>query len=407
MNRQRAALAAFLVLAVVATLIRVVREGPTPDGSFDPRMATTNAGDRGVRAMYFWLGEMGYETSSWRKSFSALDDDVPALFVLDPTEPVSEKQADRLREWLESGERFLFVAPGESESLRDLVSEWVHFDVDGTRAIDVPGDRRVVDDRPAWLTTTSSWRYREATFDERGLYAYPVGEIAFASDERVSAPDPDTDIAFARPDHGLVAERWVGDSMVIVAADPEMFTNYGIQRADNVEFLAGLLETWLEDGTEIWFDDGHHGERTGGDLATYLLRRRPGLFAAAFAVVGVLLVLRFGRGLLRAPEEARRRRLAEEFVEALGHLYGRSGAVEAPWRSLSTVADRLLAMPPPPTADVARRERRESLRVARDVASPREYDLIRLARAVADHLEPREGAPAPLPRAPRRAEEPT
>lgn len=394
MNRSRWILVAVFVFAFAAAVIQSVRAGRPSNAAFDPRVATTNSQDRGARALYLWLRGMGHEMHSHRRPYTDLDAEVLILFVLDPTQEVTPTQADALFEWVHKG-GILFIAPGESAELLARLEEYVDFRSDPTEPSDVPGDRAVRDDHVSRADPQGRWRYRELTPDERGQYDYPIRDVAFRYDRRIMDPTEDHSILLAREEGGLVAEiyeeQYVGAGMVILFADEEMLTNRGIEKANNVELLASLMNDWV-DGMPIWFDDYHHGERPGGSLLVYLAQRRPGLFALALGLAGVFGVIGYGRALVVVPDTARRRRRSSgEFVDALGQLYKQSRAVQPAWDALSEVGKRLLG-----GAQAGRhrlgetrwRERSANLEQALDPGGVRtERDLVRLASAVASAFE--------------------
>ena len=93
------------------------------------------------------------------------------------------------------------------------------------------------------------------------------------------------------------------------------------------------------------------------------------------------------------PDTARfRRRRPAEFVEALGRLYGRSRAVSPAWSALSDLSRKVLDGVPVARLRVAAADgpdRASRLREALEPqGSPGERELVRLARALADVLEP-------------------
>jgi hypothetical protein len=376
----------FVVLAFAVGIFRSVRE-PRAAAMSDPRPTSVNAQPRGARALALWLREFGYPTRSWRRPPTALGDEVGALVLLAPAVKLTEAQAESLFAWVERG-HVLLVAPGSDTELEWRLEREVELVFDRSEASDVRGDRVVPGD-------DLRWRYREATPDERGQFEWPVKEIAFASADRVRDATGEHSVLFARDGDGLVAEIWYGDGAILVFADPEMLTNRGLARGDNVALVASLVSDWLVAGTEIAFDDWSQGLRPGGSLEAYLLKRRPGLFAAALLCFSWLAVLRYGRALVVRPVRRLRRRDPTEFVEALGGLYARAGAVDPAWRALSRVAERVRdgtwRVPRLPPEE--RRRRVRKMEAARAVGSRRlaaagEPELLELSRAVAAVLAP-------------------
>jgi len=385
-SRPRLLIAAFLVLALAVGILRSALE-PRQAAVSDPRPTSVNVQPHGARALSLWLREFGYETRSWRRPLTALGEDVAALVLLEPDVPLSEAQAESLFAWVERG-HVLILAPGRDYELESRLEQEVELVFDRTEASDVRGDRVVPGDG-------ARWRYREATPDERGQFEWPVKEIAFASSDRVRDPTGQHSILFGRDGDGLVAEIWYGDGAILLFADPVMLTNRGLARGDNVALVASLVSDWLIPGTEIRFDDWSHGLRQGGSLEGYLLRRRPGLFAAALLSFSLLAVLRYGRALVVHRDGTPRRRDPTEFVEALGGLYARGKAVTPAWRATARVAERVRdgtwRVPRLPPEERERRVKR--MKTALAIGSRRrgaagEPELLELSRTLAATLAP-------------------
>jgi hypothetical protein len=258
-------------------------------------------------------------------------------------------------------------------------------ETDPTAAADVRGDRVVPDDG-------ERWRYREADPSERGLYDYPVDEVAVLGGRRVRDLEGGNSLLFARDGLGLAAEMFLGDGVIVLFPEADALTNRGLPKGSNAELVASLVEDWVPPGTTVWFDEYDHGARVAGSLMGYLARRRPGLFALALGAAGVLAVQRWGRALVVRREAARkRRRNPTEFVEALGALYARSRATGPAWGALAGAARRLAEGR---LAGVGPRGDAEELRraLADPGDPPGEKDLVRLAgimaRTIASGKEP-------------------
>ena len=387
MTRTRVYLGTFLAASLVIAWVTAVLD-PKPEPLVeDLRMSTDNAQPRGARGVYLWLRGIGYSVRSLRAPLSADEDWGDALFLLEPTEELGATDVDKVLEWVAGG-GVLVVAPGYDPTLVDSLAARVTFEEDPTEADEVSGDRIVSDHGDAW-------RYREMAQGDRGMFAYPVGEIAFLGTRRVADPSGEHSVLFARHDRGVVAELFEGEGAILVFPEPDLLTNRGIAKADNVELLASLVHDWIPSGATIVFDDYDHGLRVSGSLATFLARRRPGLVALAIVVAGLLAVQRYGRSLTRRPDGGTARRRPTEFVEALGALYQRSRAVAPAWEALSRAGERVAHGTFPGGA--ARRVSPATLSTGRaaieDARSrvdptkpPTENDLLRLARAIASTM---------------------
>src|SRR5437660_277137 len=60
-----------------------------------------------------------------------------------------------------------------------------------------------------------------------------------------------------------------GKGRVIVVADPSLLTLRGLHRGDNLRFLVNVADLHAGDG-KIYFDEYHHGLRSGGGFWGYL-----------------------------------------------------------------------------------------------------------------------------------------
>jgi hypothetical protein len=374
----RALIALFVAIVVAGAAVKGALSPPpsTPEG--DPRVSAQSTAPRGAGALFLWLDALGRPTRAWRKPLTAIGAEQRALFVLEPTQEVTAAQAAALADWVAAGGT-LFLAPGVDAELAALLGDRLALETDPTAPADVRGDRVVPDDG-------EPWRYREALPSERGLYDYPVDEVAVRGDRRVRDLEGEGSVLFARDGLGLAAEMFHGDGVIVLFPEADPLTNRGLAKGHNAELVASLVEDWVPPGTEIWFDEYDHGARVAGSLAGYLARRRPGLFAVALAAAGLLAVQRWGRALVVRAEPARRRRRdPTEFVEALGALYARSRAVGPAWSALAGAARRLAEGG---LAGVAARGDPDELRraLAATGRSPEEKDLVRLAQVVARRI---------------------
>jgi hypothetical protein len=124
----------------------------------------------------------------------------------------------------------------------------------------------------------------------------------------------------------------LGKGRVIVAADPVFLTRHGLvrddgePRDDNVLFLTNLASLCAKDD-RVYFDEYHHGIRSGGGFWTYL-----GYHGERLTLVPLLLVLaiagwsaavRLGPAV---PLPRAARADAVDYASALGRLYQRAGA---------------------------------------------------------------------------------
>jgi hypothetical protein len=134
-----------------------------------------------------------------------------------------------------------------------------------------------------------------------------------------------------------------GEGRVLLLADAELLTLYGLQRSDgeprgdNVRFLPNVAALTARDG-RVFFDEYYHGVRSGG-FWSYL-----GYHGRRWAVLPVLVVLavtgwawavRLGPAVPLPREGVRGRADAVDYASALATIYRRAGARRLLTRTLT------------------------------------------------------------------------
>jgi hypothetical protein len=140
----------------------------------------------------------------------------------------------------------------------------------------------------------------------------------------------------------LVVRR--GKGRVLLVADPSLVTLRGLRRDDNVLFLARVISLHARDG-RVYFDEYHHGLRSGGGFWGYLsYHDQHGtalLVLPVLAVAGWSLAVRLGRAV-PLPQESQAD--AVDYASAVARIYQRAGVVhllaETLCRDILTVLTR-------------------------------------------------------------------
>jgi len=120
----------------------------------------------------------------------------------------------------------------------------------------------------------------------------------------------------------------LGKGRVILGATTASFTNAGLKEAGNPELVLNVLALAQKKGA-VWFDEWHHGVRSGAQILGPgdFLRQTPVGRALLFVVFAVVIVLFIqGRGFGRPvplPQEIRRRG-ALEHVTGIANLSRRA-----------------------------------------------------------------------------------
>jgi hypothetical protein len=125
-----------------------------------------------------------------------------------------------------------------------------------------------------------------------------------------------------------------GAGRVLVIADPSLFTLRGLLRGDNAVFLVNLTALHARGG-RIYYDEYHHGIRSGGGFFGYL--RHHGVQSAVLPlllVVGVVLWAGAVRLGLATPSPRAARADAVDYASAVARVYHQAGAARLAARAL-------------------------------------------------------------------------
>jgi hypothetical protein len=221
---------------------------------------------------------------------------------------LSEADARALLRWVEAGNTLLYCGRH------------------GTPLHTALGVRLITDETP---TATDP---QTARVGDAGLYTDGVNAVTVEGksqlDTRHGLPLWSVD---NRPNAVLLRH---GRGRVLLLADPSVLTNRGLGRADNEVFLYRAAERDARDG-KVYFDEYHHGLRSGGNVWGYLTVHR-----AQWVLVPILLVaaawawslaVRLGPAV-PVPEGARAD--AVDYASAVARIYQRAGAIRLPARAL-------------------------------------------------------------------------
>ncbi len=150
-----------------------------------------------------------------------------------------------------------------------------------------------------------------------------VGEVLVSGKARLSLRGSQENVTVHLKDKsGIVAASWpVGQGIVFVLTDPNIFSNAKLLEADNVAF-AYNLSRWRAGHGTVYFDEFHHGFSSAPTLVSAMRRSAAGwgIYQAVLAVLVVVLgrALRFGSPV---PAFTRRRRSVLEYVRSVANLY--------------------------------------------------------------------------------------
>ncbi len=320
--------------AAVASLAR--HDQPSPSRS------TLNPAPAGTQALFRVLQALDVPVKRSRRPIPDLRLEHGLLVMVSPFESsVSSKEANAILAWVKRGNVLLFC-PEVAEWLN--VSGWL----DGSfTLLEKLGWSRDDLDRLGGSAEQMSERLAAGPSDTdlSAAIASPVfvpgQRMVTGASVRVPAPHGPW-ATLVTSDLGAQAwERPLGRGRVVVLAAPGLLENRRIDRAANLSFVLGLLESLRGDRT-VLFEETTHGHLDATPQLTLDRGARRVLAAQLLLALGVYVVSR-GRRLgpvasaPRAPS-----RSAVELAESMAALYRRAGvageALAELWRDAPAAA---------------------------------------------------------------------
>ena len=300
-----------LLIGLFATLIVFLalssRLRP-PDA--DPSFPTTHSREpAGAQALYRWLGDLGYAPRRLEYRAFALDEADNALIMLNPSELVTNQQAEDVLAWVERGGTLILaddtgVSFGPRNELLEKLN--VSFEVYTTTEVFEQPIQQVQPRQPLFAKP-------------------PVAEARANTGRFVRAPDRNDLVTLAGTETtptlvGLARGR----GYIYLSSATYPFTNAGLRDAGNGGLVLNLLRRVPKSG-RIQFDEYHLGYFEPPSTPSVVFSNPFG-WAAAYAVLatGLFLVLsgrRFGTPIPLKAEVARRS--SAEYVTSIADLLQR------------------------------------------------------------------------------------
>jgi hypothetical protein len=148
-----------------------------------------------------------------------------------------------------------------------------------------------------------------------------------------------------------VMEIPVGKGRIICVSDDHFASNVNLAKADNAAFIANVIDTSARPGSNVLFDEYHHGDEDGSP--SVWLAMGPALHAAlwqcllVFILIVAMVAPRFGTIKAYKRGEARE---SGEYLTSLAGLYLRAEAtvpaLETLYRQFLRDLCERLALPP-------------------------------------------------------------
>lgn len=285
------------LIAIVILSVMTVIAAPAPPA---PPLSVHSSEADGALAMQLWLSHSGYTTQEVT-SFTQLGD-VDTLFLLEPSVPYSDDDAQRLQNWVRQGHTLILA--GDPFSVNVLLAPYQV----SLSYLDASVEN-VTSGAPTLLAPPVSTVQAEA--------------IASVQTDRASV----TAHLFANDSPVLVSFD-EGKGLVWVFGALRPFTNRGLRDPGSPELIANFLAN-VPKSAVIGFDEGGHGfgDATQQSFGAWLLGTPPGLGILTGIVLTMAYLALRGRHFGKAvplPEEQLRRE-SVEYIQAMGTLFRRSG----------------------------------------------------------------------------------
>jgi hypothetical protein len=306
-NRERKLVLIFsgavLLLIAAASLLR------PPNDDSDKSPTTYNSGTAGIRAAYLLLGDLGYPTSRWEQSPSALANiDAPNTTIIFAEPDIPPDQVDSVR-----------------ASLSAFLNRGGHVLITGPDAVSlVPDGSTAQPSQPFGKLCITEPEGRDPLAR--------AGKVSIADDARWDALTPAVHVQQWCGGDAVVVSYKVGPGTVIWWSSAQPLTNLGLKDDASLRLLLASIDSPTQDPSQsrptILFDEYFHGIKSS---LTDFTRGLPiPQLAWQTAAVALLLILSFGRrsGPTRLPVRIPRTSPIE-FAESMGDLYRKAGASQA------------------------------------------------------------------------------
>ena len=298
--------AALLLAIVLAFALRGSSSGDSPEHRTDSDAAN------GASALPQLASSLGHPVRTLDGGFQP-DLGMGAVFVLSPSVGFTKDEASRAADYLAGGGALVYAAEQGDPQL-DLTLKVAR--QRGIASGDASGS---------------------------GPMLAGVGHVAGAVAAQPLTPGPDQVVVLRSSSGAPIAfEQFVGRGRLVVLADPLPLTNGRLEQADNWRLAADLVSL-APAGTEVAFDEYHHGEVGVGSPLTGWLSTAWGsalTWAVLVCFAGLLLRGRAFGPRLELPGGGDRS--TAEHVAAVGGLLERSRAGAATGQLLLAAARRAL-----------------------------------------------------------------
>jgi len=288
-----------LLLLVLVTIFAAIQNQAQQE---NPKLSSISSTPDGALALKLWVQKLHYNVDEQVLPNFLPPKNVSTLFMLEPLFP-TEDELQALDDWVDAGGTL--IAIGEQYGMYSLID---HYKFDFLYLSDQNGP-------PA---------------TENPLFDSPAALDLNRAKVRIALQSGRDDFVVLVAEKGqpVLVSFEQGKGRVILGTMTESFTNAGLKETGNPELVLNILALAQTKGA-IWFDEWHHGVRSGEQILgpSEFLRRTPVGRSIHFAALIIFLVLFIqGRGFGRPVPllQETRRRGALEHITGIANLSRRA-----------------------------------------------------------------------------------
>lgn len=320
----------FILIGLFGLLVVFVILGPAQSRdspSFGGTPTTHSSAPAGALALLEWTRALGYDSRRLEFGDFEIDSATAALFLLSPSEPVSESEAAHVLDWVAQG-GVLILAEDNPLFLQS--------------------DNALLDEL---LIEVQTYSGADSLLEQVPVLqpvfgAPPLAEFV-ARTRQVLAIERDDAVALAGSDDApVLAGVQYDEGYIYISSASFPFSNEGLRTTSNANLVLNLLRR-VEPGGRILFDEIHHGFVAPPSLRTFILGNAWGwALIYTLALLALYLLVsgrRFGRPVPLREEVAQRS--SSEYVESMADLFQRGGKRAFVLRHFYTDFKRHLARP--------------------------------------------------------------
>jgi hypothetical protein len=289
---------AVLLLLVLVTIFAAIQGG---NEQRYPSLSSLSSAPDGALALKLWMKALQYNVDEEVLANFIPPKKVSVLLMLEPLS-IAENEMKAVDDWVEAGGTLIAMGDQYSMPLLD------HYEFSLNYFFDPSG-------RPANTTPLFS---SPSTVDIKNT------EVKFS----LQSERDDFVVLVAYKGEPVIVSFEQGKGRVILGTMVESFSNAGLKTSGNPELVLNLLALTSPKST-VWFDEWHHGVRSGEQILgpAEFLRRTPVGRSLLFVVFAVFIALFMqGRGFGRPvplPQEIKRRSALEQ-VTGIANLSRRA-----------------------------------------------------------------------------------